>query len=165
MPYLLDTNVFITAKNFHYGFDFCPGFWQWLVDQYGAATVFSVSQVREEIRRGDDALSEWVEELPKGFFLAPGEESKPHLAMVSKWIHSPGRYPPAQAAAFAGAADFYLVGQAREAGFTVVTYEAFQKQKGKIQIPEVCAGLGVECVPPHEMLRREGAKFVLGEGA
>ncbi len=28
--YLLDTNVFIQAKNLHYGFDFCPAFWQWL---------------------------------------------------------------------------------------------------------------------------------------
>ncbi len=30
MPYLLDTNVFIQAKNLHYGFDFCPAFWDWL---------------------------------------------------------------------------------------------------------------------------------------
>jgi hypothetical protein len=29
--YLLDANVFIQAKNLHYGFDFCPGFWDWLV--------------------------------------------------------------------------------------------------------------------------------------
>ena len=25
--YLLDANVFIQAKNLHYGFDFCPAFW------------------------------------------------------------------------------------------------------------------------------------------
>jgi len=24
MAYLLDANVFIAAKNLHYGFDFCP---------------------------------------------------------------------------------------------------------------------------------------------
>jgi hypothetical protein len=34
--YLLDANVFIQAKNLHYGFDFCPAFWQWLIDSnYG----------------------------------------------------------------------------------------------------------------------------------
>ena len=27
MAYLLDANVLISAKNLHYGFDFCPGFW------------------------------------------------------------------------------------------------------------------------------------------
>ena len=25
--YLLDANGFIQAKNLHYGFDFCPAFW------------------------------------------------------------------------------------------------------------------------------------------
>ena len=25
--YLLDANVLIQAKNLHYGFDFCPAFW------------------------------------------------------------------------------------------------------------------------------------------
>jgi Domain of unknown function (DUF4411) len=27
MPYLLDANAFIAARNPHYGFDFCPAFW------------------------------------------------------------------------------------------------------------------------------------------
>ena len=26
MAYLLDANVFISAENLHYGFDFCPAF-------------------------------------------------------------------------------------------------------------------------------------------
>jgi hypothetical protein len=30
MAYLLDANVFIQAKNLHYGIDFCPAFWDWL---------------------------------------------------------------------------------------------------------------------------------------
>ncbi len=30
MAYLLDANVFIDAKNRYYGFDFCPGFWDWV---------------------------------------------------------------------------------------------------------------------------------------
>ena len=31
--YLLDSNVFIQAKNLHYGFDFVPAFWDWLAHQ------------------------------------------------------------------------------------------------------------------------------------
>ena len=164
MPYLIDTNVLITAKNFHYGFDFCPAFWNWLVEQHALGSVLSVARVRDEIRQGNDDLSEWVATLPDGFFLAPTEESRVHLEAVSQWISTPGRYPAAQVSVFASAADFYLVAQARQSGFILVTYEAFQKQKGKIQIPEVCAGMGVECLPPYEMLRRERAKFVLGAG-
>lgn len=164
MPYLLDTNVLITAKNFHYGFDFCPGFWEWLLEQHSQGTLFSVTRVREEIRQGNDQLADWVAALPDGFFISPVEESQTHFQAVSQWIAAANRYPPAQVAVFADAADFNLVGQARQTGFTLVTYESFQKQKGKIQIPEVCAGVGVECVAPHEMLRRERARFVSGAG-
>lgn len=31
--YLIDSNVFIQAKNLHYGIDFCPAFWDWLLEQ------------------------------------------------------------------------------------------------------------------------------------
>lgn len=31
MAYLLDSGVFIQAKRRHYGFDFCPAFWDWLI--------------------------------------------------------------------------------------------------------------------------------------
>ena len=34
MAYLLDADVFIRAKNLHYGLDFCPAFWDW-----GSASV------------------------------------------------------------------------------------------------------------------------------
>jgi hypothetical protein len=59
MAYLLDANVFISAKNLHYGLDFCPAFWQWLDDRNLAGTVFSVrrwemkyKQVRTILRSG-----------------------------------------------------------------------------------------------------------------
>lgn len=40
MSYLLDANVFIQAKNLHYGLDFCPAFWQWLIDSQADRRVF-----------------------------------------------------------------------------------------------------------------------------
>ena len=39
MIYLLDANVFIQAKNLHYGFDFCPAFWDWLIAENAAGKV------------------------------------------------------------------------------------------------------------------------------
>lgn len=36
MTYLLDANIFIQAKNLHYGFDFCPAFWDWLEHENAA---------------------------------------------------------------------------------------------------------------------------------
>ena len=52
MAYLLDANVFIQAKNLHYGLDFCPAFWDWLIEANGANTVFSIEKVGDEIEAG-----------------------------------------------------------------------------------------------------------------
>jgi hypothetical protein len=49
MAYLLDTNVFITAKQRYYGFQLCPGFWDWLIDANGRGLVFSHQQVLSEL--------------------------------------------------------------------------------------------------------------------
>ena len=45
MAYLLDADVFIRAKNLHYGFDFCPAFWDWLAQQSDAGIVKSIEKV------------------------------------------------------------------------------------------------------------------------
>ena len=42
MAYLLDANVFMQAKNLHYGFDFCPAFWDWLIEANAAGKVLSI---------------------------------------------------------------------------------------------------------------------------
>ena len=45
MSYLLDSNVFITAKDQYYGFDFCLAFWNWLVEQHDTGVVSSIEKV------------------------------------------------------------------------------------------------------------------------
>ena len=52
MAYLLDANVFIQAKNLHYGLDFCPAFWDWLVARKAAGEVFSIERVWRRDRSG-----------------------------------------------------------------------------------------------------------------
>ena len=41
MAYLLDSNVFIRAKNDYYDFDICPAFWDWLEQAHGPCTSLS----------------------------------------------------------------------------------------------------------------------------
>ena len=47
MAYLLDADVFIRAKNLHYGLDFCPAFWDWLITKNLNGKVFSVEKVED----------------------------------------------------------------------------------------------------------------------
>jgi hypothetical protein len=58
MPYLLVANIFIQAKRLHYGFDFCPAFWEWLDANNRSSTVFSIEKVRDELIGGGAELAD-----------------------------------------------------------------------------------------------------------
>lgn len=42
--------AFIQAKNLHYGLDFCPAFWDWLVASNEAELVFSIERAETRSR-------------------------------------------------------------------------------------------------------------------
>ena len=71
MSYLLDADVFIRAKNLHYGFDFCPAFWDWLIQQNRSGQVYSIERIRGELVAGADELADWAQDRGDGFFLSP----------------------------------------------------------------------------------------------
>lgn len=62
MLYLLDANVFITAKNTYYPIDRVPEFWEWLIYQGEQGNVKIVQEVYDEIHGGKDDLSLWAKE-------------------------------------------------------------------------------------------------------
>ena len=68
---LMDADVFISAKNRHYAFDICPGFWDSLVYHFGAGNIRSIDKVRNELLAGRDTedLYQWAKNLPTSFFL------------------------------------------------------------------------------------------------
>jgi Domain of unknown function (DUF4411) len=161
MACLLDANVFIQAKNLHYGLDFCPAFWDWLVASNAAQSVFSIEKVGDEVDAVADELSTWAEQRGPGFFLKPDPAMLPALTSVSTWATGQ-RYDAAAVSTFLQVADYYLVAHALAHGHTVVTHEIASTSTKRIKIPDACIGLGVKCVTPFEMLRHERARFVLG---
>lgn len=162
MQYLLDANVFIQAKNLHYGLDFCPAFWEWLIASNDAGLVFSIEKVGDEIDAGADELAEWAALRGQGFFLKPDSQVLPALAGVSTWA-SGQNYEPAAVSTFLQVADYYLVAHALAHACTVVTHEVAAASAKKIKIPNACIALGVKVMTPYEMLRHERARFVLGQ--
>jgi len=164
MAYLLDTDVFIRAKNLHYGLDFCPAFWDWLVENNEAKQVFSIERVGDELEAGDDDLAAWAGQRGSGFFLKPDPSILPALGRVSQWATGQ-RYEPAAVSTFLQVADYYLVAHAAAQGHTLVTHEIASASTKRIKIPDACIGLGVKCMTPYEMLRRERARFVLGRAS
>ena len=158
--YLLDANVFIQAKNLHYGFDFCPAFWDWLVQNNKNGLVFSIDKVAVEIEAGNDELSDWVRQNGRGLFLPTDASVVSSLGRVSEWANSQ-RYEPAAIYTFFQSADYYLIAHALAKHSSVVTHEIFADSTKRIKIPNVCMGLNIKFYTPYEMLRRERARFVL----
>ena len=161
MAYLLDANVFIQAKNLYYGLDFCPAFWDWLIGHNAAGLVFSIEKVGDEVEAGADELAAWAADRGPGFFIKPDSAILPALGRVSVWATGQ-HYDPAAVSTFLQIADYYLVAQALAHGHTIVTHEIPSASTKRIKIPDVCIGLGIKCMTPFEMLRRERARFILG---
>ncbi len=160
MAYLLDANVFIQAKNLHYGLDFCPAFWEWLLVSNAAGSVFSIEKVEDEIKAGSDELAQWASNLGAKFFLRPDAALLAALGPLSTWA-STQNYEPAAVNTFLQVADYYLVGHAIAHKHVIVSHEIASNSTKKIKIPNACIGLNVKCITPFEMLRSEKARFVL----
>ncbi|MDR3176098.1 MAG: DUF4411 family protein [Desulfovibrio sp.] len=163
MTYLLDANVFIQAKNLHYGLDFCPAFWDWLVEKNAAGLVFSIDKVADELAAGADELADWMRRHGDGLFRKTDSHIASHFSRVSIWATGQN-YEPAAVNTFLQVADFYLIAHALAGEHVIVTHEVPANSPRRIKIPNVCAGLGLRFMTPFAMLRLERARFVL-EGA
>lgn len=159
--YLLDSNVFIQAKNLHYDFDFCPAFWDWLVIENQKQTIFSIDKVKDEIISGDDELVNWTNNLnSNNFFLSANEQTIAEFSHVNNWIYQQN-YQQSAINQFMQVADYYLIAQAKQSNAIVVTHEVPSDSLKKIKIPNVCIGLNIRFTTPFIMLKQLHAKFIL----
>ena len=170
MPYLLDTDTFIRAKNDHYGFEICPGFWQWLTLANARGVVYSNEAVLVELQqfgkreeKPPDELAKWAKAQGPGLFLPADSATVQAYGVVSAWAQS-SKFLQSGVNEFLAKADSWLVADGQARGLTVVTHErSAPGSKRKIKIPDACAAQSpaVDCVSPFEMLRREQPMFVL----
>jgi hypothetical protein len=161
MAYLIDTDIFIAAKNLHYGMDFCPGFWDWLVEANRAGKLVSIEAVHDDLADGGDELAEWAKEREEGFFIAPTERDLPALGHITQWINDHQTYTPAAKQTFLNCSDYFIVAQAMAGGHTVITHEKPENSVHRIKIPSVCVALNIKYMTCWQMLRTERARFIL----
>lgn len=161
MSYLLDANVFMSANNLHYGLDFCPAFWDWLVHKGNVGAVLSIGKVADEIEAGQDELTEWARNHGPALFRRTPPTLATQFTAVSTWVTGQN-YTPAAINTFLQAADFYLIAHALAGNHVLVTQETPANSRNRIKIPDACLGVGVRFMTPWQMLRTEQARFVLG---
>ena len=125
--------------------------------------VASVEKVADELHAGDHELAEWAAARGDDFFLSPSDAVLPALGVVSNWASRYG-YQPSAVTIFQQVADYWLIAHALAHKCIVVTHEVPADTARKIKTPNACIGLGLRCMTPYEMLRRERARFVLDTG-
>ena len=147
-PYLLDSDVFIAAKNSYYAFTICPGFWDSLIYQYEVGNVRSIDRVRSELLAGrkTEDLVQWVKnDLPAGFFIGTDDETViSAYEEVMLWVQRSSQYFDQAKAKFATEADGWLVAYAMAHNATVVTNEQPRPQsRNRVLLPDVCAQFNI----------------------
>ena len=162
--YLVDSDVFITAKNLYYSFGICPGFWKSVVHHHREGRVFSIDRVRSELLAGQptDDLVRWVkQQVPKGFFLPVDTDAVASAYEdVMLWVQRHPKYFDHAKAKFATGADGWLVACGRTQRATVVTNErSAPESRRQVKLPDVCDQFGVRRYNTFDMLRALNVGF------
>ena len=164
--YILDSNVFIDAKNTYYAFDICPAFWEFIIASYSAKLLFSIDEVERELfkKAGKEDLKQWIENNLQntGFFL----DTKDRMVLqkyieIGDAVNRNAQYFRKAKAEFFDGSDLWLIAYAAVYGFVVVTHE--QKKIGvkkRVPIPNVCDEFNVDYCNIFEMLKELGAQFM-----
>src|SRR4051812_12655927 len=126
MPkFLFDSNVFIQAKNLHYRFGFCGGFWDWIEAGHDKRLFYSVKKVQTELnigKEGDDCKA-WIQQLPASFFLNDTADKAVMkvYADLMEWAAASTHYLPVAKAEFADIkeADPFLIAVAKAHDYTI----------------------------------------------
>ena len=165
MQYLFDTDVLVTAWNFHYKPSFCGGFWSWLEDGIATGTFRSVDQVGDELKGGKPPAQfvEWVKAVKAADFFIESTPAIEKWRDITTWANDPKRqYFAAAKSKFlaADSADAWLIAYAAHAGnFKIVTNETpAPEAKKDIKLPDAARVLGVETILLHELLSLHSGK-------
>lgn len=161
MAFLLDSNTLIQGKNEAYGFDICPGFWNFIEQEHESEHLFSIKQVGDELKNGKDELAMWARRRGGRFFLPFDMEAAEAMTTVASWVQERD-FTDAAKAKFFRSADQYLIAYAKAHGHTLVSHEVLNRQqKNNVKIPVVCEALKIRCIRTYDWLRSRNAQFVL----
>lgn len=157
--FLLDSDVFIAAKNAYYAFDICPGFWKALIQAHHLGNARSIDRIRNELLLGreEEDLVQWVRnKLPESFFQdSHTDDVSSAYADIMLWVQRNPQYFDRAKAKFATEADGWLVAYAMVHRMVVVTNEKPRPDsRNRVLLPDVCVQFEVPYKDTFAMLRK-----------
>lgn len=157
--YLVDTNIFIQAKNLYYPFNFAPGFWDWLEQINGKNSIISIEPVYKETQLVDDEVSNWCK-AHKNLFNSIDNKVYQEISNIQKILVQHKTEQSKINDFMRGIADPYLIAFAKVYDYTIVTQEKLPANNAivtnkKVQIPPVCIEMGVKWINLFDLLKKE----------
>lgn len=152
--FCLDTNVLIEAWNKYYSMSLCPEFWDILDDLAKRDIIFCTVEVRREIEKVDDGLTEWIKAHPHLFREITNEVQENLRQIMQKY----GRLVDSSRGR--SIADPWVIAHAIAEKAVVVTKEGMEKTGSeRIRIPNVCVALGIAWMDDFQFFTAVGMRF------
>lgn len=161
--YILDTNIFITAKNKWYPFDLFPSFWNQIIDKAEQGMIYICDEIYNELLSGDDELSLWIKQNKEKFNCLKSDELKT-IAAYSEIINNVAHnkiFKESAKREFAEVADSWIIAHAKANNLVIVTQETRVdfNCKQRVKIPNICYEFGIEYIDIIEFMRRTNFRF------
>lgn len=152
--YCLDTNVFIEGWNRYYSMDLCPEYWSILDELAKKGIIFAPIEVKREIEKTDDGLTNWISDKPY-FFKDIDITVQTYLRKI---MASHGRL--VDSIKQRSIADPWVIAFAMAEDAIVVTKETPSGlDTRRIKIPDVCIALDVHWMNDFDFAKAIGIKF------
>ena len=155
--YLIDANIFITAKNTFYQFGFAQCFWDVILALHKKGMVYSIKAVKNEILAPSksDELQNWVKSLPDAFWEEHFSSTISYGKLMEYAQTLNVKEIAKQEFAELDNADAWIIAHAMEHNFVIVTEEKYNPDvKKRIMIPNVAKDHNVETMTLFEFMEK-----------
>lgn len=161
MNYLVDSNVYIEAKNRYYRMTFCPGFWDWMDEKLAVGDVGSIHMVYRELADKGDSLADWVKARSDLFAESDSEDTQKVFTDIAEFVTAHPVLAEPHVGEFLSKADSWIIAHACTTGAAVVTHEALAPEDSKrVKIPNVCKQFDVKYCDTFDLLDNLGMQLV-----
>ena len=155
MIYVFDSNTLINIFNHYYPKRFLS-FWDNFNDLISKQTIISVQEVRRELEKKGDRLSDWAKSH-KELFLPPNAEESDFITEIFKVRHFRILIQKKQQYIEGPAADPFIIAKAKVINGCVVTQEKDTENAAKI--PNVCDRFEIPCINLEGFMEKENWTF------
>ena len=153
--FIIDSNILIEAKNFHFPLAPTHPFWDWLVMLGKKGEIKIPEEVYKELEAGNDNLPEWLQRHKSLFFLSKNNAYSELPSVLESYTALYGS-EISETELEVMKADPWVIAHAKALGGGVICNERIKakvlKSVKEVKVPSVCKMLNIECLSLAQFL-------------